>query len=255
MDDLIRLALLAFPAGLLGFASAPCCGLLAPAYFPYILGSIETTSRLAKVPAGGGAERALVQKRAFRSSMMFMLGFVIFFTGLGASASAIGTLFLEQLPLLEKFAGGFMIVMGIALLAQLRILLPRTNTCLDLSSLPSTSVAALGMGVAFAVSWTPCTGPVLGSILAGAATTETVWEGTTLLFIYSLGLALPFVLMGFAYVRGRGALTFVRGPSRWVERSGGAFMVAVGILILVGGWQAYLGPATRWLVRHGWPPI
>jgi cytochrome c-type biogenesis protein len=255
VDHPLRLVLLAFPAGVLGFASAPCCGLLAPAFLPYVVGQVEASPRLLAVTGGGVAEVGIVRRRLLRNSFLFVVGFATFFTLLGASTSAAGSFLLDHLPLLEKVAGIFMIVMGLVLLGRFRVFLPRGDKCLDTTSLRTTRLGAVGMGFSFAITWTPCTGPILGSILAAAASTGTVWQGSTLLFVYSLGLGIPFVLMALAASAGERALAFQRRHARTFERAGGVFMLAIGILILIGGWQAWLGPATSWLINHGWPPI
>lgn len=192
---------------------------------------------------------------ALHTAGLFVAGFTVFFTLLGASASAVGAFLLTQLPLLETIAGIFIIVMGVALLGRINIRLPRSNTCINVSGIRSTPFGVMGMGFAFAIAWTPCTGLVLGSILAAAATTETVWQGTALLFIYSVGLALPFIMMAFALNTSHKALVFQRKHARMLECAGSVIMISIGILILHGGWQAWLGPLTRWLVHRGWPPF
>lgn len=253
MEHILYLAALAFPAGVLGFAAAPCCGLLTPVYLPYITGQQDSA---AHAVASGTDGITLMRRWSIRHSVfLFVAGFTVFFTLLGASASAVGALLLTQLPLLETVAGIFMIAMGVALLGRINFLLPRSNKCINLSGVCATPFGAVGMGVTFAIAWTPCTGPVLGSVLAAAATAETVWQGTGLLFIYSLGLALPFIMMAFALGASTKVLAFQRKYARVLECAGGVIMISVGILIMNGGWQAWLGPLTRWLVYRGWPPL
>lgn len=250
MDDLLYLAALAFPAGVLGFTAAPCCGLLTPVYLPYTIGQRDAVA----APVAGGVP-GVRRWSVLSPACWFVAGFTVVFTLLGASASAVGALLITQLPLLETVAGLFMIVMGVALLGRITFLLPRSNTGINLAGIRSTPFGAVGMGVTFAIAWTPCTGPVLGAVLAAAATTETVWQGTVLLFLYSLGLALPFIMMALALSMSHRVLAFQRQHARMLECAGGVIMISVGILIINGGWQAWLGPLTRWLVLRGWPPL
>jgi cytochrome c-type biogenesis protein len=116
-------------------------------------------------------------------------------------------------------------------------------------------LGAFGMGFAIAITWTPCTGPTLGAILALSAASATVWAGSALLLLYALGLATPFALMTIALTTARRLVDFQRRHARVLEVAGGVLMITVGVLILLGGWQSWLGPATGWLTNHGWPPI
>lgn len=276
MPEVLRLALLAFPAGLIGFIAAPCCGLLAPAYLPFALATpppapsdpgrilpilsqpvaVSIGSRPAVTPSAA-AESAAVTTRAgaWRSLAAFLAGFCLFFVLLGATSSSLGQFLLTRLPLLEKIASGVIIALGLTLLLRLRIRVPGSNACINTNRLRNSPLGSFGMGFAIAITWAPCTGPTLGAILALSATTATVWTGSLLLLIYALGLAVPFALMTAALAKARRLLDFQQRHSRALEVAGGLLMIAVGVLILVGGWQAWLGPATNWMSKHGWPPI
>ena len=100
------------------------------------------------------------------------------------------------------------------------------------------------MGFAIAITWAPCTGPTLGGILALSAVSATVWTGPALMLLYALGLAAPFALMTIALTTARRLVDFQRRHARALEVAGGLLMIAVGVLILQGGWQSWLGPAT-----------
>lgn len=280
MPEILRLALLAFPAGLIGFIAAPCCSLLVPVYLPFALATPAPPAPVA-VPAsrqllllnqpGGNlaasdttGEAALrappvqatpSRARAVRSFAAFLAGFCLFFVALGATASALGGVLLAQLPVLERISGAFIILLGVIMLTRIRIKLPGSNACVNVSRLRSGPFGAFGMGFAIAITWTPCTGPTLGGILALSAVSATVWNGSALLLLYALGLAVPFALMTIALTTARRLVEFQRRHARILEIAGGALMIAVGVLILQGGWQSWLGPATGWLNNHGWPPI
>lgn len=249
MNDL-GLALLAIPAGVVGFASAPCCVLLGPAYLPYVVG-LRSDSQQAADLVGSRWDRG----GALGSLILFMVGFASFFTLLGATASAAGAFVLEQLPMLEKVAAAIVIVMGVALLGRIPIPGLRSDRCLNIGQLRSAPLGALGMGVALAITWTPCTGPTLGAILALAATSSAVFLGMILLFLYSIGLSAPFLALAVASARGTTLLRFQERHRVAIERTGSVLLIVSGILLIVGGWQGYLGSLTEWLARQGWPPI
>lgn len=277
MPEILRLALLAFPAGLIGFIAAPCCSLLVPVYLPFALNTPSpppapvASSRqlvLLNQPGGGNlaaadpagevgqpAGTAPSRARAFRSLAVFLAGFCLFFVLLGATASTLGGILLARLPILERIAGGFLILLGAIMIVRLRIKLPGSNACVNLSRLRGGPFGAFGMGFAIAITWAPCTGPTLGGILALSAASATVWTGSALLLLYALGLAAPFALMTIALTKARRLVDFQRRHARVLEVAGGVLMIAVGVLILQGGWQSWLGPATGWLTNHGWPPI
>ncbi len=281
MSEFARLALLALPAGLIGFAAAPCCGLLGPVYLPFALGTATTpapSTPIRELPLVGQPVAAGPQGRppaatpspallathtaapaptagTLRSYLAFSAGFCVFFTLLGISASAIGTFLLNQLPLLAQAAGIFILALGIAMVLRLRLALPGRNRCLDATRLRGGTFGPFGMGVAVAVAWTPCTGPTLGAILALAATTPTAWQGGALLLLYAVGLSLPFGLMALALTKAARLRSFQQRHQAALERLGGALMIAVGAALLLGGWQRWLGPLTAWLSSHGWPPI
>lgn len=279
MPEVLRLALLAFPAGLIGFIAAPCCSLLAPVYLPFALGTPAPAPapplgarQLVLLNQPGGDSPALdpaaatdlpappgeagqSRARAFRSLAVFLAGFCLFFVLLGATASTLGGILLAQLPLLERISGGFIILLGVIMLTRLRVKLPGSDACVNVARLRSGPFGAFGMGFAIAITWTPCTGPTLGGILALSAASATVWTGSALLLLYALGLAVPFALMTVALTSARRLVDFQQRHARALEIGGGLLMIAVGVLILQGGWQSWLGPATGWLNNHGWPPI
>lgn len=249
MND-VSLAVLAVPAGIVGFASAPCCMLLAPAYLPYVVGLRSATR-----PEPDVASATSTPRSAISSVLLFMVGFASFFTLLGATASAVGAFLLDQLPVLEKIAAAIVIAMGVALLGRIPIPGLSTDRCINVSPLRTAPLGAVGMGVALAITWTPCTGPTLGAILALAATSSSVLPGMIFLFLYSIGLSAPFLVLAIASTRGRTLLSFHEQHRVAIERVGSVMLIVSGTLVIVGGWQGYLGALTEWLARRGWPPI
>ncbi len=108
---------------------------------------------------------------------------------------------------------------------------------------------ALPLGMAFAAGWTPCIGPVLGGILTVAAAEGGALRGALLLFIYSMGLGLPFLLIGLGIRRLVGAVGFIRRNYHWFAGIGGVVMTTVGVLLVTGVWQRLLAPLLREITR------
>jgi cytochrome c-type biogenesis protein len=114
---------------------------------------------------------------------------------------------------------------------------------------------AFPLGVAFAVGWTPCIGPVLAGILAAAASVRGAWRGAALLLVYSLGLGLPFLLLALGVARTGRLFRWLRGHGRAIEVVGGSILVLMGFLMITGGWVQLFAPLLRIFSRSGWPPV
>ena len=155
----------AFAGGALSIAS-PCSWPLIPGYLAYVSGvAVGETGRTRRV-VGAGA--------------LFVLGFAIVFTALGATASVLGTFLLRQQPLITKVAGVFVIAMGLATLGVLRLPFLYREKRFDLNRIRSGPVGAIPLGMAFAFGWTPCIGPVLAAVFAVAANQPTASKGALL---------------------------------------------------------------------------
>jgi len=212
----------AFLAGLVSFLS-PCVLPLIPGYLSFISGlSLEELS--------GGQENRGVFEGAGLGSLFFVLGFSVVFIFLGASASAIGRVFFAHKLLLDRIAGAVIVLFGLHMSGIMPIRFLYYEKRAQARVAPSFA-GAFVMGLAFAFGWTPCIGPILGAILALAATQKTLGEGMALLAVYSLGLGLPFILAGFGV---NAFLKFFKSYKRflpWVERVAGIFLILMGILI------------------------
>lgn len=239
----MTLAFLAIAAGLLSFAS-PCCLPLVPGYLSYV-SAIPVTSLDAK------ASRWVV----LRASLLFVTGFTIVFTALGATASAFGATVLRNQNLLTRIMGIAVIGLGLATLGVLRIPVLHREGRLDLARVPRGPAWAVPLGMAFAAGWTPCIGPTLGTILTMAAAGRSLAGGSVLLILYSVGLGLPFILLALCYSRLTGTLSFLRRHGHVVERLGGVLLVGVGILLVSGVWQELFRPLQRNMVSWGWPTL
>ena len=214
----------AFVAGLLSFAS-PCVLPLVPPYLAYIGGlSIE------QLRDGEGGARA----RVLLAGLSFVAGFSTVFVALGATASWVGQAVSAHLNVLGYIAGVLIALMGLHFLHVIRITLLDRSGRLGAVSKPAGLVGAYVIGITFGFGWSPCVGPVLAAILIMAAAQESAADGARLLFVYSLGIGLPFLLVaGFA-----GA--FMRWSTRHrhrfglIEKAMGAFLIVAGVLIFFG---------------------
>lgn len=234
---------LALVAGMLSFSS-PCCLPLMPGYLSYVSG-------VAGEHAGGVG----VRKRVVGSAALFVAGFAAVFTLLGAAASLGGGLLLRNRDLLTRGAGGFVIVMGLAAMGVIRAAFLQRERRFDLHRIRAGPAGALPLGMAFAIGWTPCIGPVLAGILAAAASTQTAVWGALLLFVYSLGLGIPFLLLALGFARAGTVFGWLRRHGAAIERFGGAVLVGMGILMLTGTWMRLFAPLLRWFARGQWPPL
>jgi cytochrome c-type biogenesis protein len=208
--------LLAFVAGLVSFAS-PCVLPLVPGYLAAV-GGIESGG------TGRGARRAVM------ASLPFIAGFTVVFVTVGALAGWLAAVLRTHAPETRQVAGILVVAMGFALLGLLPFSpLSRTRSPGVESARRSGSSALLG--AAFAVAWTPCHGPVLAGILALSATEGGAPRSAFLLLVYSLGLAIPFLLVAAGYTRALGASRWIRDRYQRVELASGALLVCLGLLL------------------------
>jgi cytochrome c-type biogenesis protein len=232
-------------AGLLSFLS-PCVLPLVPPYLCFLGGT--TFDQL----TGEDETPSHVYKTVVLSSVAFVLGFTTVFVILGATATVAGQLVAENLPFLAKIAGVIIIIAGLHFLGVIHIPILHREARYHADTRPAGLIGAYLIGLAFAFGWTPCIGPVLGSILAVAAGEDSVSQGVSLLFVYSLGLGIPFILAAVAIKPFMSAMQRFRGHLAIMEKVLGAFLVLTGILFLtnsmtlIAGWilQTFPGLAT-----------
>ncbi len=230
-----------FLAGAVSFLS-PCVIPLIPGYLSYVSG-VST----AELEAGASGLSA----RVLGHSLLFVLGFVLVFVALGASASAIGAALAAYRPVLNKLAGLFIVAMGLSLLGVIRLAALAREYHFRVAESPRGPAGPVLMGAAFAFTWTPCIGPILASVLLYAGAAGTVKTGAALLFIYAVGLGLPFILTGLAFTRGMRALRWLRRFARPIEALSGATLVAVGALLLTNKMFYVSIWAQRMFARFG----
>ena len=225
----------AFLAGFVSFL-APCVLPLVPGYLSAV--SAVDAERLGEP----GTSRRVVA-----SSIPFVLGFTAFFVLLGVGAALVGGRLFSDQFLLEKIAGFVLVVVGFAFMG----LLPWPERLLGAGLLQGARSrgSRFLLGGAFAVCAAPCIGPVLASILVLAGSTESVPQGALLLGVYSLALAVPFVLAGALFTRAMGAFRWLRDHYRAIQTVGGAILVAIGLLLFFERFywlQVYLNRFLEW---------
>jgi len=223
-------------AGFLSFL-APCVLPLVPGYLSAV--SAVEADRLGE--AGSSA-------RVVRASVPFVLGFTVVFVALGAGAAAVGGSILRNQFLLEQIAGFILIVFGLVFMG----LLPWPERLLGAGLLREARSrgSRVLLGGAFAVCAAPCIGPVLGSILVLAGNSTSVVEGSVLLFAYSAGLAVPFILAGALFTRAMGVFRWLRNHYLAIQIVSGAILVALGTLLFSGKFywlRIYLNRALQHL--------
>ncbi len=230
----------AFTAGLLSFVS-PCVLPLVPSYVSYITGL--SVDQLTDV-----AERQRFRKTIVVNSLLFIAGFSSVFIAFGASASFMGQVLWEYQDLIRKVGGVLVIVFGLYLLGILKMkFLMMEHHLIKFGSRPVGYVGSFLIGTAFAAGWTPCVGPILGSILMYASTTESMQSGIVLLSSYSLGLGLPLFLTALSVDR---FLTYFKKAKVYMQ---GVTLASGACLVVVGG-MIYADTLTRltsFLERNG----
>ena len=213
----------AFAAGLLSFFS-PCILPLVPAYFTFITGySLEELT---------GAPRPGIRGAVVRATVAYVLGFSLVFILLGASASLLGNLAHAYRDAIRIAGGVLIIVFGIHLTGIWRIGWLDFERRIHLERKPMHLLGTFLVGMAFGAGWSPCIGPLLGSILIVASRQETVWQGVGLLSLYAAGLAIPFLIIS-AFINL--LIVFVRRAARFIRYlnlAAGLLLVIIGVMLL-----------------------
>jgi cytochrome c-type biogenesis protein len=217
---------IAFLAGLVSFVS-PCVLPLVPAYLSFLTGSSVDELR-ENVSADARA-------RAVAHAFAFIAGFTIVFVALGASASAIGGTLLANRVLIARIGGVVVILLGLQMLGVLRWKFLAMDKRLHVQTEKRSLAMSAVVGVAFAAGWSPCIGPILAAILTLASQANGVLQGAWLLFVYSMGLAVPFFITAMAVGAVLPALNRMKRFLPAIEMAAGAFMILTGV-VLVNNW-------------------
>ena len=213
--------IVAFGAGLLSFLS-PCVLPLVPVYLASLAGP--------DIFVSGAYKRRI---SVFLHSLSFVVGFTVVFVIMGVGAGLAGFALSSHLAVIRQIAGSLLIFFGVFILASLKI--PWLNYEKRLSLSRGTTISYLRSfltGAIFSLAWTPCVGPILGGILTLAWSSETAWHSARLLAIYSLGLGIPFLVIGAAFDSVTPLLKRIHRYSTAIYIFSGVLLIAVGILIL-----------------------
>ncbi len=220
----LPLPILAFFAGLVSFLS-PCVLPLVPGYVSMISGAgVEELK----------SPQAQLMRRVMLNSIGFILGFSVVFVTLGAISTEVGQLAARYKHTLSIVAGVVIIIFGLHLTGILKIKALYADTRLHNVKGSSTVIGAFVIGFAFAFGWTPCLGPILTAILALASEQDTLVKGVLLLGVYSLGLAVPFLLTSLLMERFLKFYSRFRSHMHALEVASGGLMMALGVLLVIG---------------------
>lgn len=224
--------LVAIAAGTLSFAS-PCILPLVPGYLSYIAASLS----------GSTKQRAIV----VRGTLLFILGFATIFTAAGAAFGGLGKALQSYARPIEQVLGVVVIIMGLAFLGQIRFLQRDTRP----HSWKASGVwGAYLLGLVFGLGWSPCVGPTLAAVNALAFAEGSASRGAFLAFIYCLGLGIPFLVIALAGDALAKQMAWLRRNAKWIARIGGAALVAVGVMLVLGTWGSWVISIQSWLAAH-----
>lgn len=220
----LPLPLAAFVAGLISFLS-PCVLPLVPGYVSLISGAAVEELK---------TQDSRLMRRVMLQSVMFILGFSAVFIMLGAVSSSVGQLLAHYRTVIAKIAGVVIIIFGLHLTGLFRINALYADKRLHGVKGGSSPWGAFVIGFAFAFGWTPCVGPILSVILTFAAEQDTIMKGVFLLAVYSLGLAVPFLLTALGIERFLSFYKRFQKHMHMLEVASGALLIALGVLLVMG---------------------
>ena len=210
----------AFLAGMASF--------LSPCVLPLVPGFVGNMTGLSAEQLQEGARWHW--RTILLNASLFALGFSLLFISLGASAGTVGRFLSAHREWVNRLAGAGIVFFGLVLLGWLPVRFLQRDMRFQ-RDVRQGKFRSVFLGLAFAFGWTPCAGPALAAMLIMAAARDSVWQGTTLLAVYSVGFAVPFILVAISLSRFLTAFQRLRRHLLWVERFAGAMLVSVGVLI------------------------
>jgi cytochrome c-type biogenesis protein len=223
--------LTAFLAGLVSFVS-PCVLPLIPAYLSFLTGSsleeLKTHSDAAS------------RTRVMLHALAFVAGFTLVFIAIGLSASALGAVFIQYKDWIARLGGLVVIVLGLNMIGLFKIPALAMDKRLQLRSANRSLFASGLVGIGFAAGWSPCIGPILSGIIL-IASQEHYERAAFLLFVYSLGLAIPFLITAGAIGQALGVLHRIKRYLGAIEVGAGVFLVATGLVLITGSFYRVAG--------------
>ncbi len=219
--------LIAFSAGVLTFFS-PCTFPLIPSYISFITGCSINELLDEEVQRTRGEHLRSI----FWETLLFVAGFTLVFTALGASATYLGSFLLDNKKIIGMVGGIIIILFGIHLMGIFKIKYLEYEKRFHLKYKPTNLFGSLIIGVTFAIGWTPCIGPILGGMLTYAAVQGTVYQGILLLSVYSLGLGVPFLITGLCIGTFFSSFQKLMRYSKAISIASGLLLIGVGVLIM-----------------------
>jgi cytochrome c-type biogenesis protein len=227
--------LVAFMAGAFSFVS-PCVLPLFPSYLSFITGmSFDELT----------ATESRSLKPAITNSIMFIFGFSVVFTAMGASIGSLGGMFLDHRKIIQTAGGVLIIFFGLYIVGVFKLTFLGRYIQPQIERKPAGVLGSTLVGAAFAIGWTPCVGPILGSILALAASAGEMKTGIALLLSYSLGLGIPFLLSAIAMDRFLALSKRFRSAVHFIHVGAGVLLTIAGILLVTG----YMSVLNQYALR------
>jgi len=233
---------IAFLAGLVSFVS-PCVLPLVPSYLSFLTGSSVEELQGTVTPA--------LRAHVIAHSIAFIAGFTLVFVALGASASALGTMLRANQHLIARIGGIIVIVFGLQMMGVFRLKFLAMDKRVHVQTTTHSYWLSGLIGIAFAAGWSPCIGPILAAILVVASQAGTIAAGVWLLFVYSMGLALPLLLTAAAFGAVLPAFNRAKRLLPAIEAGAGALMIATGLVLVtdnflrVAGWFYAIVPQPK----------
>lgn len=231
--------IIAFISGLLSFFS-PCILPLIPSYLIFISGiTYDDYKKLQPLK---------YRKIVLIHSLAFIIGFSFVFVTFGVSSSALGKLLSNHQAYITRIGGFILIILGLYYLDVIRIPFLNREKVFHLQEKPVGLFGSFIIGVTFSLGWTPCVGPALSSILIIASTTESVWEGIYLLGLYSLGLAIPFIISALLFDQFFGLLKKYNSFVKYSLKFLGVLFITIGVLFFSSNWNLVIGKIGQLLI-------
>ncbi|MGW6198487.1 cytochrome c biogenesis CcdA family protein [Kribbella sp. NPDC055110] len=222
-------------AGAISFFS-PCVVPLLPGYLSYVTGL--SAAELGSDKRG----------RMLAGTALFVAGFSAVFILTGVVFGKVGDLLIDHQTAITRVLGALTVVLGLVFLGGFGFL----QKDVRVHRVPAVGIAAAPLlGVLFGFGWTPCIGPTLGTVMTLATTQGSTGRGATLALVFSLGLGIPFIVAALAFRRMLSAVAWVRKHQLLVIRIGGVLMIAVGLLLLTGVWDAMTADLRQWVANFG----
>lgn len=241
------------PASLLSALVFGALSFVSPCVLPLLPGYLGLMSGYSVAELQEGKASTV---RMLRVTLMFVLGLTVVFVALGAGATSVSGLLIRNRSVITQVAGWLIVLFGLVILAMALSNSPwlaflARERRLDLKPSRLGGWAPVLMGMAFGFGWTPCIGPVLAAILTQAATQETVARGMLLLFLFSMGMGIPFVLAGLGVTRLYSGIGLLRRHLRTINVASGLLMMVFGWLFITGRITDLSSFISEWMIRLG----